>query len=353
MTLVSAPAGVVSGSGAGEAGVIPLNLIDVSFAMAMSLSKFYPKGWGDRALLGALVERFEAFEAPAPIRVRWLTLPEAGQGVTRATGYFETPVRDFPIPAASRAAYFELILPEGSGPRVRPPVCVYLAATADQGFGQRRRHVLPLVRRGLGALILENPYYGLRKPADQRFSSLGSVADQLLMNLATIEEARALLAWLREDGFEHLGVSGYSMGGFMSAYVAALMDEPTVCVPCAAGVSPASAFTHSTLRRLLRWDILERELGDDYSARDTLEALYESFSLARLPQPRDLDLAILVGASRDGIIAPHDVTALARLWQGVEVRWMRGGHISALAIDPQVIGNALLDAFGTSMAKYG
>jgi Alpha/beta hydrolase domain containing 18 len=74
----------------------------------------------------------------------------------------------------------------------------------------------PLLREDIGAIILENPYYGLRKPRYQIRSSLHNVSDIFIMGGCLILECIALLHWCESMGFGPLGVSGLSMGGHVS-----------------------------------------------------------------------------------------------------------------------------------------
>lgn len=68
---------------------------------------------------------------------------------------------------------------------------------------------------GLGAIILENPFYGMRKPADQRASSLHNVSDIFVMGGCLILESLVLLNWCERQGLGPLGITGLSMGGHM------------------------------------------------------------------------------------------------------------------------------------------
>lgn len=65
--------------------------------------------------------------------------------------------------------------------------------------------------------MLENPYYGVRKPKDQLRSSLHYVTDIFVMGGCLMLECLVLLRWLEQQGFGPLGVSGVSMGGHVSA----------------------------------------------------------------------------------------------------------------------------------------
>ncbi len=120
------------------------------------------------------------------------------------------------------AAVFEIMVP--SLERTDFPICVQLAATNDQGLWKRRRFVAqPLIEHGIGSVILENAYYGARRPKAYTlpFGALPKVSDLYLMGKATIEEGRSLLRWLRED-YGHkgpLGVTGISMGAAMATAI--------------------------------------------------------------------------------------------------------------------------------------
>lgn len=92
------------------------------------------------------------------------------------------------VPKAAQEAHFQLLLPLKWPDDNFKPVCVHFAGTGDhvsvgillqhllylclsitQYFWRRRNFMAkPLLREaGIGAIILENPFYGLRKPKDQ------------------------------------------------------------------------------------------------------------------------------------------------------------------------------------------
>ena len=74
----------------------------------------------------------------------------------------------------------------------------------------------PLMKEAnIGAIILENPFYGLRKPLDQRNSSLLNVSDIFVMGGCLILESMVLFHWCERNGLGPLGVTGCSMGGHM------------------------------------------------------------------------------------------------------------------------------------------
>jgi hypothetical protein len=88
---------------------------------------------------------------------------------------------------------------------------VHTAATGDEGFEWRRKNVAePLLKHKIASLIVEIPYYGKRKPPEQKKVFFSEVKDLGLMAFATIEEMRAILHWIRKSTpFQGLlGVAG-------------------------------------------------------------------------------------------------------------------------------------------------
>ena len=76
---------------------------------------------------------------------------------------------------------------------------------------------VPMVKeRGISSILIENPYYGLRRPRKQLRSSLFYVSDLFVMGAALILESQVLLAWARSHGFSPLVCHGISMGGHMA-----------------------------------------------------------------------------------------------------------------------------------------
>jgi len=282
---------------------------------------------------------------PAEIEVQW-----SKPGGRVAEGFFRSPAADaIPLPAEARTAYFRLELPEPTEDEPPPPVCVYLAATGDQGYLARRLISAPLVRRGIGAVVLENPYYGVRRPRAQKYIAPQRFVDQLMMNYATVEEGRALLRWLKERGFEHVGVAGYSMGGFMAAYVAAATPFEIAAAPCAAGNSAGPTFTESPLAEVPAWDVLQD--GLDMDARQKFLELVNHYTLSRWNPPIDAESAIIVGLTHDLIIPPAEVEALHAHWPGSRLRWVNASHMSGVYGRVRAVREAIYDAFSIRIYK--
>jgi pimeloyl-ACP methyl ester carboxylesterase len=216
--------------------------------------------------------------------------------------------------------------------------------TGEEGYLSRRLFASRFLEAGLAVVILENAFYGARRPHGQRGPSLRTVRDQFAMNYATVVEGRAIAAWLRSRGHRRLVLSGYSQGGIMAAFVSALVPFETACVPRGAGAAVASIFTEGALSLAMRWDKLAAELGSRASARAYFEACLSPVRVDLHPPPLATSACILVGARHDAFVPPHEAEALHRHWPGSELRWSDTGHVTAAVLAGRTHQAAVLDA---------
>lgn len=126
---------------------------------------------------------------------------------------------------------------------------------------------------GLGAIILENPFYGVRKPADQRASSLHNVSDILVMGGCLILESLVLFNWCERMGLGPLGITGLSMGGHMASLAATNYPKPLVLVPCLSWSTASAVFTEGVMTQSINWDVLETQYFADGQYREKLSKM--------------------------------------------------------------------------------
>jgi hypothetical protein len=249
------------------------------------------------------------------------------------------------LPEESKRGHVELLLPPDRRRGERSRLCLMLAATAEEGYVRRRLWATSLLRRGIGALLLENPFYGRRRPSGQLGPSLRTVADQFAMNLVTVDEATAILSWMRGEGYERVGVTGYSQGGMMSAFAAAMAPFPLAAVPRGAGSAAGPIFTTSALTRAFDWDRLAAEKGGREAARQYFLECLEPVNISHHGPPIAPEAAILMGARSDGFIPPEQTVHLHRHWAGSELRWLPAGHVTSLVLHRRAQVQAISDAF--------
>jgi hypothetical protein len=314
-----------------------MHVLDQLFGLAARGPRFFSDGWGDRALCDATDPAALARKPPAEI-APILRPARAALGGMLAEGTFESP--EDRLPVCARTARFELLLPRGP----LAGIAVHLAASGDQGFALRLRFAAPLLARGIGALVLENAYYGARRPQAQVRHAVRSVSDMYLLALATFQEGRALLAWLARERRVPVGVTGYSMGGQLAAMVGAATPFPVAVVPIAPSCSPDAVIRGcGALSRAPDWAALAAG-GPLEAGREALLERFSRFSVRALPPPVAPDAAIVVGTAADGVVPPEDMARIAEHW-GCELRWLAAGHVSAVLRERPAMRQALLDAF--------
>lgn len=193
-----------------------------------------------------------------------ITKEEVSSDCTIIEGKFKSPLEiHLPglVPEAARDAHFQMILPKKWESEDYKPVCVHLAGTGDHYYWRRRNLIAkPLLKEAnLGAIILENPFYGLRKPQDQIASALHNVSDIFVMGGCLILESLVLFNWCEQQGLGPLGITGLSMGGHMASLAASNYPKPLVLVPCLSWSTASSVFTEGVMSYAINWDLLETQ----------------------------------------------------------------------------------------------
>lgn len=219
------------------------------------LTSFFSKGWGDINVYKRLLEARKTVmnrtkcsnlippHYPVELNKSWTK-----ESCYIAEGHFTSPLaKYFPglLPKESEKAHFQVIIPKKWPQNGRKPACLHLAGTGDHHFW-RRRHLMakPLAKEhGIASVLLENPFYGVRKPKNQLRSSLLHVADLLIMGTALILESLVLLHWCERQGYGPLGITGISMGGHMASLACTAWPKPLAIVPCLSWSTASCVFT--------------------------------------------------------------------------------------------------------------
>ncbi|KAK7864003.1 hypothetical protein R5R35_000109 [Gryllus longicercus] len=239
------------------------------------MTKFFTKGWGKpdnlkrlfafRRIVCKRETCYKLVPNDYPVSI---VKEEVHSDCKILQGQFTSPfVKHLPglLPKESETAHFQVILPKKWNSEHYKPICLHLAGTGDHGFWRRRQIMAkPLLKSaGIGALLLENPFYGLRKPKDQVRSSLHNVTDIFVMGGCLILESLALFHWCERNGFGPLGISGLSMGGHMASLAATNWPKPLVLVPCLSWSSASPVFTEGVMSGSINWDLLESQYFED------------------------------------------------------------------------------------------
>ncbi|XP_063628734.1 protein ABHD18 isoform X2 [Cydia splendana] len=249
------------------------------------ITKFFTKGWGKPENLRRLFEfrkvvsnRDECFKLVERDYAVTITKKQKLSDCTLLEGYFISPLhRYLPgiVPEVAQKAHFQVLLPIHWPEKGVKPMCLHLAGTGDHFFWRRRNlMVKPLIKEaGIGGIILENPFYGLRKPTDQVRSSLHNVSDIFVMGGCLILESLVLFHWCERNGLGPLGVTGLSMGGHMASLAATNWPKPLVLVPCLSWSTASAVFLQGVMSQSINWDLLEDQYLSDGEYREKLSKM--------------------------------------------------------------------------------
>jgi hypothetical protein len=324
---------------------------DHALTYALKLGLLYKGGFGDRAVLERIVDSIETFTPARPageVVMRYEGRPKAVRGGEVRLASFVSPAPT-PMPDECRTARVQLWSPTRDDVGA---TCILLASTGDEGFRWREGLARRLLAEGIGSIVLENPFYGSRRPHGQRGPILRTVVDQFAMNTAMVDEARALLGWIRRGG-RTPGVTGYSQGGFMAAFAAAFVDFPVVAIPRAAGTQAAPVLTEWALRRAVHWPSLARESGGLEAARAELARHLSVVDLTRFPAPVAPDLATVMVARHDRVFPEHTGRALHRHWPGAELVVSNAGHVTSALLNDDAHVRAVVGTFRRAAVATG
>ncbi|XP_076262686.1 protein ABHD18 isoform X1 [Rhynchophorus ferrugineus] len=246
-----------------------VSYLDVVYRKLL-LTKFFTKGWGKpgdlqrifnfRKVMSNRETCYKLIPKDYPIKI----INSQKRGNCHVIeGRFLTPFAEqLPglVSPEVQEAVFQMILPLKWKDDSFKPVCIHLAGTGDHFFWRRRYlMVKALIENGIGAIILENPYYGYRKPLTQIRSSVHYVSDIFVMGGCLISECIALLNWCEQLGYGPLGVTGISMGGHMASLAASNWPKPLVLVPCLSWSTASSVFTEGVMSESIDWDMLQKQ----------------------------------------------------------------------------------------------
>jgi hypothetical protein len=182
-------------------------------------------------------------------------------------------------------------------------------------------------RKGYDVLLAQLPFHGERREHNHPFSGFGFFADGFAhMNEAILQgvfDARVWVDYLLANGAPSVGLSGMSLGGYVTSAVAAVESRLAFAIPNSPVVSlfdmarewqPSGALLDFAVRRS---GASLAELRHGVAVHSPLT--YPS----RLPAARQL----IIGGAGDRFTAPRFVRQLHEHWAGSGLHWFPGNHL--------------------------
>jgi hypothetical protein len=175
---------------------------------------------------------------------------------------------------------------------------------------------------GVDVAHLVLPLHGPRGRGERHaFPGLDGVTNFYGM-AQSVWDARTLLARLRQQGAETIGVFGVSLGGHVAALLAGV-DSALRCVVAGVPTSDIATMLTQTVRQHWGAEAVEASGVEDPSFR-TLSRLVSPLSLPVLVPHENRHLYAAVG---DRLVTPQQAIALWRHWEKPTILWLQGGHI--------------------------
>lgn len=182
-------------------------------------------------------------------------------------------------------------------------------------------------RQGWDILLYTLPFHGSRRELLEPFSGFGYFSRGFAQTneamLQAICELRVLINDLEDAGVPGVGVSGLSLGGYLTALLAGVDERLAFAIPNAAVVSPIDMLMEWSPLRQVFAHLLPRA-GLDLPALRHIAAVHSPLTYPpKLPPER---LLIIAGAG-DRFTAPRYQTLLQRHWKGSHLHWFPGNHV--------------------------
>lgn len=171
------------------------------------------------------------------------------------------------------------------------------------------------------------PFHGSRKPREALFSGEFFWTADLVRSIEGVRQAacdsRALMAWLRTQGYSRIGVTGISLGGAITMLLACLEPLPDFIVPIISHLELESAVEEAPILWRMKQD-LEKWGVDAQQRKDLFRRLgLSSYSPVLTPERQ-----LWIQAREDAYIDAALAEAQWREWGQPNVMWIEGGHMT-------------------------
>lgn len=293
-------------------------------------------GWGDLSVVDSI-----AADLCDPVPVDALELswspPTHVLGADLRIGTFASPMEGLPDKVAAGRVWWL----HPADQEVRGAVVAF-ASWGDEGPTLRGRILGPLVREGVSILILENPYYGVRRPDGQRAQGLRTVEDFIRMQGAAFREGRALMRWAQRAIDAPVCIFGFSMGGHIGGAISSSLRSPVPTVLVAPPLCPSEPMSEGPISLCVDWDRLGGQCPEVVSR---WREVMDRFDLRALPAPRQPDLVRLIGCGADGLVPSAHTQGLSDAWS-LPVDWHPIGHVGIALTKGKALRRAVREVLG-------
>jgi pimeloyl-ACP methyl ester carboxylesterase len=227
---------------------------------------------------------------------------------------------------ANKTAWARWLRPDGVS---RRNCLIYIHGWLEPGSWLEEAFVFPTWVRMLDVDVVHValPFHGRRNPRGALFSGEYFWTADLVRSLEgarqAVHDARAMMGWLRRQGYAAVGVTGVSLGGSLAMLMGCLTPLPDYLIPIVAHLRLADAVENASIlwrmkRDLENWGVYEPDR----------RRIFERIGLDRARPLLSPERQLWIEAVEDAHIDPVLVRSQWEEWGRPEVHWLPGGHMT-------------------------
>ncbi len=211
---------------------------------------------------------------------------------------------------------------------------IFLHGWTEGEYRWEERSLFPWLCRECGYTVvaLVHPYHGVRKPAEARFGGEYFVSSDLLRTIEAcrqaVIDARATLTWLLDeaDG-DPVGITGISLGAFMTYLLLCADERPAFALPMLAhGEILGDGLEGGSLVKNVRRGLQAQELDVE-----TLRPLLRPIMALEMRPKLAPEHILPINAQYDAIVTADKAQRLFEAWDIPEVVWLPVGHLGVVS----------------------
>jgi pimeloyl-ACP methyl ester carboxylesterase len=210
----------------------------------------------------------------------------------------------------------------------RPTIIVVHGFTGSPYWFNSTFFSLPwFYNHGCDVVLVTLPFHGARNDRLAPFSGSGLFTEGLghfhEAMLQSVCDIRVVIDYLVSTGVEHVGITGLSLGGYVSALMAAVEPRLHVAIP-------NSAVTDMS-RLLDGWfpagQLLKLALQKTGVPEDAFRASMNLHSPLNYPPVLNRDRLMIISGLGDRLAPPEQSARLYEHWGHPRIEWFPGSHI--------------------------
>jgi pimeloyl-ACP methyl ester carboxylesterase len=210
----------------------------------------------------------------------------------------------------------------------RPTLCAIHGFMADPyWFNSKMLELRWFYNKGYDILLYTLPFHGKRQGRLSPFSGHGYFSGGMSHLNETVAHSiydfRIFLDYLESRGVEQFGVTGISLGGYISALLAAVEDRLAFSIPNVPVVSVVDLFLNWAPAS---WVARSLMTCNDMSIRDARHQLAVHSPLTYQPLlPKER--LMIIGGAGDRLAPPKHARLLWDHWDRCQIQWFPGNHL--------------------------